>query len=107
MARLLYTAAEAAELVVGQDVNYISSSEVSEIDEDDNFPLPRSDSDDGFSSHSISLTPRSLGGTPDFSPKSRPFGPSSRGSPVHPDSLRACLSALRQRGETAMKVYTT
>ena len=29
MARQLYMAAEAAELVVGRDVNYISSSEVS------------------------------------------------------------------------------
>ena len=51
MARQLYTAAEAAELVIGRDVNYISSSEVSEIDEDDDFPFPRSGSDDGFSSH--------------------------------------------------------
>ena len=107
MARQLYTAAEAAELVVGRDVNYISSLEVSEIDEDDDFPLPRSDSDDGFSSYSVSLTLRSLGGTPNSSPKSRPFSPSSRGSPVHLDSLRARLSVLRQRGETAMKVYTT
>ena len=65
MARQLYTAAEAAELVLSQDVNYISSSEVSEIDEDDDFPFPRSGSDDGFSSHSVSLTPRSLGGTLD------------------------------------------
>ena len=107
MARQLYTAAEAAELVVGRDVNYISSSEVSEIDEDDDFPLPRSGSDDDLSSHSVSLTPRSLGGTPDSSSKSRPFSPASRGFPVHPDTLRARLSALRQRGETAMKVYTT
>ena len=107
MARQLFTAAEAAELVIGRDVDYISSPEVSEIDEDDDFPLPRSGSDDGFSSHSVSLTPCSLGGTPDSSPKSRPFSPSSRRSPVHPDTLRARLSALRQRGETAMKVYTT
>ena len=107
MARRLYTAAEATELFVGRDVSYISSSEVSEIDEDNDFPLPRSGSDNGFSSHSVSLTSCSLGGTPDSSPKSHPFSPSSRGSPVHPDTLRACLSALRQRGETAMKVYTT
>ena len=106
MARQLYTAAEAAELVVGRDSNYISSSEASEIDEDDDFPLPRSDSDDGFSSRSVSITPRSVGGMPDSSP-SRPFSPSSRESPVQPDTLRAHLSALRQRGKTAMNIHTT
>ena len=55
--------AEAAEMVVGREINYISSSEVSEVNEDD-FPLPRSDSDDGFSPHSASLTPRLVGETP-------------------------------------------
>ena len=100
MARQLYTAAKAAELVVGRDSNYISSSEVSEIDKDDEFPLPRSDSDDGFSSCSVSLTPQSVGGsgTPDSSPTSHPFSPSSRQSPKQLDTLRARLSALRQRG---------
>ena len=109
MARQLYTAAEAAELVVGRDSNYISSSEVSEIDEDDEFPLPRSDSDDGFSSRSVSLTPRSVegSGTPDSSPTSRPFSPSSRESPVQLDTLRARLSVLRQKGKTAMNIHTT
>ena len=109
MARQLYTAAEAAELVVGRDSNYISSSEVSEIDEDDEFPLPRSDSDDSFSSRSVSLTPRSVegSGTSDSSPTSRPFSPSSRESPVQLDTLRARLSALRQRGKTAMNIHTT
>ena len=106
MARQLYMAAEAAELVIALDSNYINSSEASEIDEDDDFPLPRSDSDDGFSYHTVSLTPHSVGGMPDSSP-SRPFSPSSRESPVQPDTLRAHLSALRQRGKTAMNIHTT
>jgi len=35
-------------MVVGQEIEYTISSDVSEVSKDDDFPLPRSDSDDGL-----------------------------------------------------------